>query len=862
MYTSLGTDARRRTDAALISHVMIAALLAAVLAACSGSTGAQGPAGAAGATGPTGPAGPTGPVTALSVTTATAITGTITGVTVGGPPVVNFELVDENGAPLSGLPAADISFAIAKLTPGTDGASSYWTSYIYHTVTPSGCPAGVTSCDTAATTQPTTESGTTGKLVDNGDGTYVYTFNKDITIDPLVTYDATLTHRVAFEIRGLAQANNGAYTFQPSTGATTNIFSREIVETSTCDRCHGFLNAHGGARVEVHYCVMCHNPQNSDPYSGNTLDFKQMIHKIHTGINLPSINPPALPAQNTTPTLGQGYWIVGYMASLNNFNTVLFPQDTRNCQTCHVQGLAGATEAGNYASVPTAEACGACHDNVNFATGANHSTNIVANDTQCVTCHGPSSNLDNGQLQVAAAHVIPDVVAATRYSFNVNSVTFSVQAGSTYPVVNISVTDPTNKNQPYNLLTEPTFVGNGILANQQFGGSQPSVGTTTPVCQSGAARLAIDIGWDTSDYTNWSSAAPAAATWGQPVSINPLVPGAGGVPAACSASTLAYGGAAVPATPAPSTLYGPLADGSFTVVGPALPAPPAADCPPGSGAPCAPVQNVVAVLEGHPGVVTSIVAAPGPAPADRVGVTTAVGYGNTAGATPVARRTIVDIAKCDVCHSVLQLHGNNRNDNTQACVVCHNPASTDVSQRQALTAPGVDGLWEQTIDFKHHIHEIHSDAWRRTQPDYTPWIIYGFGGGVNNFSDVVFPQDSGNCYACHSNPPSGPTFYPGDTLMQAMTTDTGLSKNPLEATTPGNPISTSPTMAACTGCHAASLVISHMEQNGGSTSVLKDAEGRMIPASSAAGVETCAVCHGPGGVADVAKVHNVIPSQP
>ena len=42
---------------------------------------------------------------------------------------------------------------------------------------------------------------------------------------------------------------------------------------------------------------------------------------------------------------------------------------------------------------------------------------------------------------------------------------------------------------------------------------------------------------------------------------------------------------------------------------------------------------------------------------------------------------------------------------------------------------------------------------------------------------------------------------------------------------PGNPISTTPTMAACTGCHEASLVISHIEQNGGSTDVsrmLKD----------------------------------------
>jgi OmcA/MtrC family decaheme c-type cytochrome len=922
MRATVGSEEWRRRGSCAATTGGLA--LVALLAACSGSTGSEGPAGPAGATGATGPAGPTGPVTALSITSATAITGTITGVTIGGPPVVKFELVDENGAPLTGLPAADISFSIAKLTPGTNGMSSYWTSYIYETVTPSGCPTGATSCDTASAIQPTTESGATGTLVDNDNGTYVYTFHKDITTDPLVIYNATLTHRVAFEIRGLAQANNGAYTFQPSTGATTNIFSREIVETSTCDTCHGFLSAHGGARVEVHYCVMCHSPQNSDPYSGNTLDFKQQIHKIHTGNTLPSIAPTTVTftaapsgtsatltsswpgvsgsnynvtfsngqvsgggtftqgstavswttpvfgsptatatAQDVGPTLGQGYWIVGYMKSLNNFNTILFPQDTRNCQTCHVQNLAAATEAANYASVPTMEACGACHDTTTFGAGGNHANGTVVpvNDTECSTCHGMSPGIPT--LQVATVHQIPDVVAATHYQFNVNSVTFSVQAGSTYPVVNISVTDPTT-NTTRNILTDPTFVGNGLLAGQGYNGSPaPTTGTALPVCQSGSSRLALDIGWDTSDYTNWDSAAtPAASSWGQPISVNPLVPGADGVPAACSASTLTYGGTTIPAPPAPSTLYGPLADGSFTIVGPALPAPPAADCPPGSSTACAPIQNVVAVLEGHPGVVTTVAAS-----ADRVGVTTAVGYGNTTGATPVPRRTIVDIAKCDVCHKVLELHGNNRNDNPQACVVCHNPASTDVSQRTALTAPGIDGLWEQTIDFKHHIHEIHSDAWRRTQPNYTPWIIYGFGGSINNFSDVVFPQDSGNCYACHSTPASGPTFYPGDPLMQAETTDTGLSNNPAIPAapapgSPGNPISTTPNMAACTGCHEASLVISHMEQNGGSTDVLKDAEGRMIPASSLTGVETCAVCHGAGGVADVGKVHNVIPSQP
>ncbi len=147
--------------------------------------------------------------------------------------------------------------------------------------------------------------------------------------------------------------------------------------------------------------------------------------------------------------------------------------------------------------MPTAEACGACHDNVNFATGANHSSNIVANDSQCTTCHGPTSNIDSGSLQVVAAHVNPDVVAATKFQYLVNSVSFKTSAGSVYPVVNFSVVDPTNNNAPYNILTAAPFAG-----------TDP--GTGKPVCANGGtARLAIDIAWETSDYTNWGSAPTA-----------------------------------------------------------------------------------------------------------------------------------------------------------------------------------------------------------------------------------------------------------------------------------------------------------------------------------------------------------------
>ena len=257
---------------------------------------------------------------------------------------------------------------------------------------------------------------------------------------------------------------------------------------------------------------------------------------------------------------------------------------------------------------------------------------------------------------------------------------------------------------------------------------------------------------------------------------------------------------------------------------------------------------MAAVLEGHPGVVTTGLGA------TAIPVTSTVGYGNVAGQAPVARRVVVDIAKCDVCHSVLALHGDNRNNNPQVCVACHNPASTDVSMRQTLTAttPGIDGLWEQTIDFKHMIHAIHDGSVRGAAG--APFVIYGFGGSVNNFTDVVYPGQLNRCDACHV----GTSYYPvNDTAVQATTFFTGLSTEVPNPTTVGNPIATSANMSVCSACHVDAVTQSHMLQNGGSTTVTKDAEGRTIPSPNPANVETCSVCHGAGGVADVRVVHDI-----
>jgi OmcA/MtrC family decaheme c-type cytochrome len=118
----------------------------------------------------------------------------------------------------------------------------------------------------------------------------------------------------------------------------------------------------------------------------------------------------------------------------------------------------------------------------------------------------------------------------------------------------------------------------------------------------------------------------------------------------------------------------------------------------------------------------------------------------------------------------------------------------------------------------------------------------------------VYPGQINRCDACHV----GSSYYPVvDTAVQATTLLTGLSKESPNATTVGNPISTSANMSVCSACHVDAVTLTHMEQNGGSTAVTKDAEGRTVPSTNPAAVETCSVCHGAGGVADVAVVHHV-----
>ncbi len=421
-------------------------LVAAGLAGCSGDDGDDGA------------PGPPGAPATVNIADATQLAAAIGEVTIASPPVMNFSLADGGGTAVVGLPASAISFTIAKLVPGTDGDASAWQSYINRIEEANGIGPG-----TEDQVQATTENGTAGELTDNGDGTYQYTYATDVANVPGVEFNSNLTHRASFEIRGFAPVINPVYDFLPATGATTGLFTREIVDDASCNVCHDQLSLHGDGRGAVQGCMSCHNPGSTDAQSGNTVDMKVMAHKIHYGADLPSVVD------------GGQYVIYGFRDRPHDYSNVVYPQDIRNCRGCHDENNPDTPDAGNWISVPTAETCGSCHDDVNFETGENHGSGISAGNDACANCHRPG-----GDIGVEEAHVITEKEAAAAFELSLIEVVNT--APGEFPVAKVSVTDPTNADTPYDILNDPAI-----------------------------DRLRVNIAWDNFDINNTGSGSGSAS---------------------------------------------------------------------------------------------------------------------------------------------------------------------------------------------------------------------------------------------------------------------------------------------------------------------------------------------------------------
>jgi len=168
----------------------------------------------------------------------------------------------------------------------------------------------------------------------------------------------------------------------------------------------------------------------------------------------------------------------------------------------------------------------------------------------------------------------------------------------------------------------------------------------------------------------------------------------------------------------------------------------------------------------------------------------------------LARRNVVSLANCSTCHVNLEfVHGGTRN-NTQECVICHNPTLSD----------GTSG---QSVDFAVQIHSIHRGS-NLTNP-YTL--------GTTNYQSVLFPGDLRDCTKCHL---AGTYLVENVGAKAVVASPGGFTK-----TTP-------PISAACQGCHDDIGTASHALAN---TTTLG---------------ESCTACHSAGEEFSVDRVHQRI----
>ena len=765
-------------------------------------------------------------------------------VTINSPPVVNFAVFSD-GAVKTGLTISNVRFAIAKLVPGTNGNPDQWVNYISTKKTgkagfgPGGSPVVVSptsvlqaTTDGQMSLEEVAAAALVGQLVYNPDGYYTYTFKTNIT-DPTKTsgviFEPSLTHRIAIQLSyknaaGETVSVNPYYDFTIVGGKSVTVTdpakTRKMTDVTSCNGCHGKLALHGGGRVDTQYCVMCHNPGTVDPESGNNLNMATMVHKIHAGRLLKSQLAKG----------GEDYTIWGYRDSKHGYAEVGFPQDLRNCTVCHSGANPATPQGDNWKKVVSKEACLTCHANkAGSAWDASHKVfagslvgaGAAAKDltnAQCAACHV-------GGISSERVHWNQNEENAAKYKMNIESTTYN--ASTRKVTVKYFLSDPTNGNATYNLVTSDcTFTGTAgicVPAGQRptittkFGNLQLRLAYQNMVNQPTAVT-------EFSAYNNGGSGAFAYAHMGTNDGTNHYTVDI-----------------SVPADTATA-----IAAGTARVV------------------------SLGQIKEAK--LVAKSATDPRPEVTPRVLMNTLVQHTFkdvvlSGALTP--RRLIVSNEKCNVCHGALgatsgsntlaeAFHSGARNT-VESCVVCHD------ANRASSTVMTNGLVFNESYQFKRMIHGIHGSSKRSYPFTYGNKVVDAFakdgtsltGGAplasdVENFAaEVSWPGVGLNCNACHiNNSYKQDLGQLGSVILKGPATRVGTGFTVAADANPMNFFVISPKAATCTACHDSSTAMGHVTSFGGS------AFGDKTQAQIAAlPRETCDDCHSSGGFKGVDIVH-------
>jgi OmcA/MtrC family decaheme c-type cytochrome len=911
----------------LSSYIAATTLLVLALAGCGGGGGGGGgEIAAAPADGGAAPAAAPVPAAAVAVPVDAAAFAALDprvqvgGVAIASPPRVTFTITDATGVGLKGFGSKsqsatatvasypNLSFALAKLVPGTNGAPSRWVSYIVTTVPTKNATTGAITA--AAPTRPSTDN--TGTLVDNGNGTYTYTFYRDVTkikddvaamavtapnakadLDDL-TFDPTLVHRLTIQLSGNApgtgtntadgvQATAGVpmknpvdaiYDFIPATGkaVTATDTSRDIAANAKCEECHRKLGGipgsspeessaqfHGGARNEVRYCAVCHTAQRKYGRTEATIDATLTFTSATNVVDGRAVGD--LPNHIHKIHMGALLTKKNYNYAGVLHNEIHFPQAITNCTKCHdgsATSTAKTAQGDNWKNVPSRLACGSCHDGINFATGkgVTHADGEKGLTTSQFGHIGGAQADDSkcalchGAAAVDVYHLpvtSPNLQSALHVaggSANTNSAWLATNMDR-LPAGAIKVTyDISSVSR--NASKQPVMVFR-ILQN----GARTDLNTfaTAPV-NSATGSKEIWPNFMGSPSAQFVFAVPQDAVTA-PADFNGSV--SGYLKNIWNGTATGTGA---------GTITGPDANGYYTVTLTGVTIPDNAVMLTGG---LGFSYNVTSTLPLTQTNLADYPVAPSPinhASGNEIGGLIVIAPTAQKVATGhTGRRAIVEDARCNKCHQELgaftheSFHGGQRNDGT-TCAWCHTPnrTSSGWSADSTVYIHAIHAAAKRTVKFNWHAISATEGFWQIHFPGILSQCETCHLPGTYDFSAAAsasaLPNRPYRTTATGTLASTGSTFSYSPYITQDLAYGSGFSLNAgTGVTTPAaaTTLVTSPIAAVCSSCHDSDLAISHMKSNGGSF---------YEPRSTAlAKAEQCTLCHLSGKVADIKLMH-------
>lgn len=618
-----------------------------------------------------------------------------------------------------------------------------------------------------------------GTLADDGDGTYTLTTAADVDVAAAITANTPLL--VYF---GINDADGENFADHINRGALVNGAATAVIFDSTGALADFDSTENPRNYVSDESCSQCHGTDEFNYHHNNVVRANMAscagCHTIDDDVaHISKISSRVHGIHNSAGYLADGADEYGYEedGDGNPLFNIGFPNDMSDCQVCHTSAaqLANATAQEKF----TLETCVSCHgswdeilDN-KMDEGAQAIHDFFDPATDaCEDCHGPAETWDDV--------TIADIHNGTEYmqhKIAAESIEYRILSASVTDGV-ASVTwqavDPTDADDPYDILNAEKNGEPNFLADLEFGLNHgPS----------------FDVAFFTGDdITNQG----ATTRDGQP-----------DVGASFTTENTVAGdvaGTYVTTFEIPSTVTATRA--YFNIQG---------------------QPNIFADADDEEGLAATVASA-------------VYAFNVADGAAADARRSTTDIDLCLDCHGTLSLHGGNRINSIETCVICHNPNATDLTGRNSYgedVDTALDGKTQSSYDLKVMIHSIHA-ATLSDEPYYVYRSrgIYGFRGeselpatfGVGDASwndvHVEYPRNIGSCTACHTSN----SIIADQAEALAVTIDQGA-----DLTTHDDDTVIGPNAAACSSCHKGEIsstasINAHLDSFGFETSyTTKDA---------------------------------------